>query len=238
MDLSCPRDFQRAKRVQIPEGLLVQQTMNKLNGSLLHTCFELGPFHQKDLIHASLAFPRLARFWVASQNRASGLSDCSRSEDRSEYHYSRTWRSALCPEGTPKRHGLTWRLFIERQTTCFLTLRLYHMEEECAQWHMSFPFRTQLKTTELRSIMEYVWEIPNRVWITMNLFQDDSSSLGTQCVLLDQFLSEPLFTNSPEALSYLAQVLDLFRKTSPEKYPLFDVLASQLPEYPINPIQT
>lgn len=232
--------------------------MNKLTGALLHICFELGPFEQKQLVKACLAFPRLARFWMASRNRTQGWFDFPIFQNTPHGRTTGSTRYGLFLTGVRKMHGLAWNLHCARHSgplgpfpaqdtnlemdpgtfrTCYLTLYLHSMSATWAIWNLTFPWGFGMDPMDLGSIMAYAWQIPDRASISTIVFHG-ICAFTKEDTVLKEYLSKPLFLDLPEARSALAKALDLYKKTTPERLLLFEVLASKVSEIPINERET
>lgn len=191
--------------------------MNKLSGRLLHCCFEQGLFAQKDLIQACLAWPNLARFWLRSENRASGLTKHKLS---ATCDILASWiQRTVTPDGHVKSTGINWFMFESSSAmeTC-LVLDLIELN--------TFVCTIELERKGWPEPENYKDLGASLAWMTQDpgcLIDFDTYFNGYRARCPKTRLSE--FLTNPPCSDLLVHVLKAFQRTTLERYPLFDTLA-------------
>lgn len=204
--------------------------MNRLTGRLLHACFEQGPFPQRDLVRACLAWPQLARFWLTCNNRASGYGTISFPGGYNPEHDLKTqFRTILGPSGKTLNHGLQWGLICRSPVKTVLTLCINDWKVfRGVAGSLNFVVKGvetphDYESWGLQDCLDWVLTLSSKTYFMCHVFQDSSgNSFGRN---LKEFLDNPCEHCSSIDPDALARVIGILRETTPEQSPVFEALA-------------
>lgn len=194
--------------------------MNRLTARLWHACFEQRPFAQEDLIQACLALPKLARFWLGTNERASGY---ARGLVRhGEYRNVRIL-------GRLQPHGLAWDFieFFQPGGEINRMLRIWIRDQGNILLYLgqTCPKGTPPENRDLLVLSSWI----QREAQSCKILGYVRVNSRFQCFNFDK-LSDLLFSpESPGCLSDLkgplARAVQVYKDTTPENLPVFQALA-------------